>query len=259
MLFGAFPIADPWIALTAIALATSRIRIGPMVTPVPRRRPVKLARETVTLDHLSNGRLILGVGIGAGPWEYDYLGEEGDPKVRGGMLDEGLEVLTHIWSGELFSFDGKHYSIHGTSGWERSTTPGEAQFRPPALQQPRIPVWVAGFWPNKPPFRRGARWDGIYPLKTSEAHEILTPDEVREIVRFTLAARAESGPFDVVLAGETSGDKPTQAAETIAAYRDAGMTWWLEGLDPWRFGWQEQGPWPVEAMRERVRQGPPRI
>jgi hypothetical protein len=134
MMFGAFAIADPWVALTAIALATSRVLIGPMVTPVPRRRPVELARETVTLDHLSNGRLILGVGTGAGPWEYDYLGEEGDPKARGEMLDEGLEVLTRIWSGEPFSFDGKHYSIHGTAGWEPSDTPSEARFQPPALQ-----------------------------------------------------------------------------------------------------------------------------
>src|SRR5919198_263624 len=91
---------DPWIALATIALSTQRIRIGPMVTPLPRRRPVKLARETVSLDHLSDGRLILGVGIGAGPWEWDYLGEESDMRIRGAMLDEGLELITRLWSGE---------------------------------------------------------------------------------------------------------------------------------------------------------------
>jgi alkanesulfonate monooxygenase SsuD/methylene tetrahydromethanopterin reductase-like flavin-dependent oxidoreductase (luciferase family) len=258
MVFGGFPIADPWIALSAIALATSRIRIGPMVTPMPRRRPVKLARETITLDHLSNGRLILGVGIGAGPCEYEYLGEEGDPKVRGEMLDEGLEVLTRIWSGEPFSFDGKHYSIHGTSGWEQSATPGEARFQPPSLQQPRIPVWVAGTWPNKPPFRRAARWDGVYPIKASKTFELLTPAEVREISAYTRDHRGSAVPFDIVIPGQTEGDSAAADVERVAPYAEAGATWWLEDLQPWRFGWQEQGPWPVEEMRERVRCGPPR-
>src|SRR3981081_3223344 len=103
------PTVDPWIALTAIALATERIRIGPLVTPLPRRRPVKLARETVSLDHLSNGRLVLGVGIGAGPWEWDYLGEETDLVTRGAMLDEGLDLLTRLWTGEPVLHDGRFY------------------------------------------------------------------------------------------------------------------------------------------------------
>jgi hypothetical protein len=259
MMFGGFPIADPWVALTAIALATSRIRLGPMVTPLPRRRPVKLGRETVTLDHLSNGRLILGVGIGMGPWEYDYLGEEGDPRVRGEMLDEGLEALTGIWSGQPFSFDGRHYSIHGTSGREQSETPGDAQFSPPALQQPRIPIWVSGFWPNKPPFRRAARWDGIFPIKRSQTFEMLTSEELRVLVAYTLAHRTSAAPFDVVVCGQTTSDGVVWPTGTVADYVAAGATWWLEDITPWRFDWQEKGPWPVEAMRERVRQGPPRL
>jgi hypothetical protein len=258
MMMGALPIADPWVALTAIALATERVRLGPMVTPLPRRRPTKLARETTTLDRLSGGRLILGVGIGSGPWEYEYLGEQGDPKVRGEMLDEGLAVLTGLWSGQPFSFDGKHYSIHGTPGTERSEQPGEARFFPPSLQQPRIPVWVSGMWPNKPPFRRAARWDGVYPIKRGEMFEMIAPEELRACLAFTLVHRTNADPLEVVISGQSEADGAVWPRGAVADYAAAGATWWLEDITPWRFGW-ESGPWPVEAMRERVRQGPPRV
>src|SRR5919202_2507053 len=150
------PTVDPWVALTAIALATRRIRIGPMVTPVPRRRPIKLARETVSLDHLSDGRLILGVGIGGGPWEWDYFGEESDLRTRGAMLDEALELLTRIWTGQPVLHEGRFYRVRGDFG------PGRPEVNPTPLlprprQSPRIPIWVAGTWPKKPPFRRAAR------------------------------------------------------------------------------------------------------
>jgi len=146
------PHTDPWVALTAAAMQTTSIILGTTVTPLPRRRPHKLARETVTLDRLSSGRLILSVGIGLGKREWDHLGEETDLRSRGRMLDEGLEILAGLWSGEPFQFDGDHYHIE------------QAQFLPPPFQQPRIPVWVGGEWPNKRPFRRMARWDGMFPL-----------------------------------------------------------------------------------------------
>jgi alkanesulfonate monooxygenase SsuD/methylene tetrahydromethanopterin reductase-like flavin-dependent oxidoreductase (luciferase family) len=123
------PVADPWIALAAIAMATSRILIGPIVTPLYRRHPWKLARETVTLDHLSGGRVVLGVGLGD-----DVFGEirtfDGpmDPRTRAAMLDEGLAVLLGLWSAEKFSFEGAHYTIR------------DAQFLPAPLQKPRIPI-----------------------------------------------------------------------------------------------------------------------
>src|SRR5512134_3855134 len=104
-------LVDPWVALTAIALNTQRIRIGTTVTPLPRRRPWKLARETVSLDHLSGGRLTLSVGIGVGQAEWEHLGEQSDPKKRGAMLDEALSVLTGLWSGEPFSYTGQYYQI----------------------------------------------------------------------------------------------------------------------------------------------------
>lgn len=143
------PIVDPWVGLAAAALQTERIRIGTTVTPLPRRRPWKLARETVSLDHLSGGRLTLGVGIGLGQAEWNDLGEQTDLKQRGAMLDEGLQVLTGLWSGEPFSFSGQYYQVK------------EAHFLPKPVQQPRIPIWVGGFWPNKAPFRRAA-WAGSW-------------------------------------------------------------------------------------------------
>src|SRR5947209_17503121 len=109
VLFGDMPAVDPWVALSAIALATERIRLGPLVTPLPRRRPVKLARETVSLDHLSGGRLILGAGNGVLSWELDDLDEEADLRTRAAMLDEALAVLTGLWSGRPFSHQGAHY------------------------------------------------------------------------------------------------------------------------------------------------------
>jgi alkanesulfonate monooxygenase SsuD/methylene tetrahydromethanopterin reductase-like flavin-dependent oxidoreductase (luciferase family) len=241
---GPAPLVDPWIALTAAALATSQIRLGPMVTPLPRRRPVTLARQTVTFDHLSGGRLILGVGIGAEPFEWDYLGEEPDPKIRGAMLDEALAVLTGLWTGQPFAYEGRHYRIGGAppnADWR-------ALFAPPPVQQPRIPVWVAGVWPRKPPFRRAARWDGVFPIR---ANEWMTPDDVREMLAYMTPFRTGDAPFDVVVAGETPGDDPAAGVATVAAFAAAGATWWIEDLSFWRFPTSEES----EA---RIRQGPPR-
>src|SRR5215207_190903 len=180
---GSVPVVDPWVALTAVALSTSRLRLGPMVTPLPRRRPVKLARETVSLDHLSGGRLVLGVGIGAMPYEWDYLDEEPDMRVRGAMLDEGLEVLTGLWTGEPFGHRGKYYRVSGEQDWR-------AIFYPPPLQEPRIPVWVAGTWPIKVPFRRAARWDGVCPIKVEGGRvHSMTPQDVLDMVRYVTEYR----------------------------------------------------------------------
>jgi alkanesulfonate monooxygenase SsuD/methylene tetrahydromethanopterin reductase-like flavin-dependent oxidoreductase (luciferase family) len=248
------PVADPWIGLAAVALATERIKLGPIVTPVPRRRPVKLARECVTLDHLSNGRLIFGVGSGAGPWEYEYLGDEPSLKVRAAMLDEALELLTQLWTGEPLVHHGRYYTFRGDFG------PGRPEEAPMALVptpvQARIPIWVAGSWPVKAPFRRAARWDGVAPLKQrGDFGESLTPDDTRAIVEFIQRHRTHAGPFDVLCGGHT---RDAADLELPLAHRQAGATWWIEDVSPWPFGWQWQGPWPVEAMRERIRSGPPK-
>ena len=147
------PTVDPWVCLAAIATQTQRIRLGPLVTPIPRRRRWKLARETVSLDHLSGGRLILGVGLGFPPdAEFASFGEDPDARTRAQKLDEGLDVLTGLWSGKPFAYAGQQVRVQQT------------RFRPPSLQQPRIPIWVAGSWGKATaPFRRAARWDGVCP------------------------------------------------------------------------------------------------
>lgn len=254
--FGLFPTVDPWVALAAIAMSTDRVRIGPLVTPLPRRRPLKLAREAVSLDHLSGGRLTLGVGIGDFPWEWEHLGEEADLRARGAMLDEGLELLTQIWSGRPVAHQGAHYTVHVRD------LPGHdqpAHFEPPPVQSPRIPIWVAGIWPNKRPFRRAARWDGVVPLKQGfNLGETMTPDDLREIASYVREHRTQTGSFDVVMGGHTEGTDRRRDAEAVAPYQEAGATWWLESVSPFDFGWNWQGPWPAEAMERRIRAGPPR-
>jgi alkanesulfonate monooxygenase SsuD/methylene tetrahydromethanopterin reductase-like flavin-dependent oxidoreductase (luciferase family) len=251
LLFGPVPVVDVWVALTAIALSTRRIRIGPMVTPVPRRRPTTLARQVVSVDHLSAGRLILGVGIGAGPWEWEYLGEERDLRARAAMLDEGLEVLVGLISGQPVHHQGDHYTVDGELPGGRRA----AQFLPASVQTPRVPIWVGGTWPKERPFRRAARWDGAFPMKVEG--EMLTPDEIRSLGAYIARFRTTSEAFQLVTAGITPGDDPARGAQLVSTYADAGLTWWLEDIHPWRFGWQWDGRWPVEEMEARIRQGPP--
>jgi alkanesulfonate monooxygenase SsuD/methylene tetrahydromethanopterin reductase-like flavin-dependent oxidoreductase (luciferase family) len=231
-------------------MATTRIRFGPLVTPLPRRRPWKLARETVSVDHLSDGRLVLGVGLGGGPADNAAFDEPSNPRELAARLDEGLEVLAGLWSGEKFHYEGIYYHVK------------EAQFLPRPLQVPRIPVWVAAYWPSRSkqngPLRRAARWDGIFPISRDD-EKFLTPTQIREIIGRVFACRAVDGPFDVVHTGFTEGDDPARAVEQAASYADAGVTWWLENVNPFRFGWRMQGPWPFAAMRERILQGPPGI
>jgi alkanesulfonate monooxygenase SsuD/methylene tetrahydromethanopterin reductase-like flavin-dependent oxidoreductase (luciferase family) len=230
------PVADPWIALAAIACATSRIRLGPLVTPLFRRNPWKLARETVTLDHLSGGRLTLGVGLGGDIFgEISSFAGQLDDRVRAAMLEEGLSILTGLWSGEKFQFDGKHYRL------------SETQFLPAPIQQPRIPIWVAGTWPRKPPFRRAARFDGVVPI-TGDIEHSLTPAEIGEIKKFVAPLRASAAPFDIVVAGETSDPKTGHAI--VAEYANAGATWWLESTLPWKQT--------LSDFRNRIIAGPPR-
>lgn len=230
------PFADPWIALTAMALATSRIKLGPLVTPLPRRRPWKVARESVTLDRLSNGRLILGVGIGTDRVrEFSCFGEDGADRPHGEMLDEGLEVLTRLWSGEPFSFQGQHYQLT------------DACFLPTPLQQPRIPIWLAAAWPNKKPFRRAARWDGVSPIMWDRQ---LTAQDYREIVAYLRTQRTGDAPFDIIAAGNTSGTDKEQDRAMLAPFAEAGVTWWQEGFVA------SHSP---ELVRARIRLGPPRI
>ncbi len=241
-------IADPWVALAAVAMNTRSIRLGTMVTALARRRPWKLARETVSIDHLSGGRLILGVGLGFPPeWEFGAFGEETDAKVRAQKLDEGLEILTGLWSGEPFSFSGQHYHVQ------------EMVFLPRPVQSPRIPIWVGGYWPAKGPMRRAARWDGSC---AGGLDGPLTPEDWRKVLRYIREHRTREGPFEAVHGGVTRGDDRAKAEDVVAPYAEAGVTWWIEDVSPYGLGmgWAER--WTVEVverMRQRIRQGPPRI
>ncbi|MBN1991996.1 MAG: LLM class flavin-dependent oxidoreductase [Anaerolineae bacterium] len=235
---------DPWVALAAIALQTECVRLGAMITPLPRRRPWKVARETVSVDHLSRGRLTLGVH----EEEFAYLGEETNPKIRGAMLDEALEVLLKLWTGETITNRGPYYPIK------------EARFLPRPGQSPRIPVWVGGVWPNKAPLRRAARWDGMFTLFNKEGDVEVEIENIKQAVAYVQAHRQNNQPFDVIYAGRpTPGDDPAQAAEIVSRYAKAGVTWWLENITPFSFGQTMEETWPLEAMHQRIRQGPPTI
>ena len=240
-------VADPWVALSAAAMVTSRIRLGALITPLPRRRPWKVARESATLDQLSNGRLILGVGIGSSGGtdvEWGNFGEVMDLRQRAQMLDEGLAIINGLWSGQPFSFSGSHYTIK------------ESQFLPPTYQSPRIPIWVAGNWPNKAPFRRMARWDGMIPQTNPEIDDDI--DQLKAAIQFTLAQRDAREPFDVVYSVKPTGlNSPDDRKEQAAAFEDAGVTWLLEQLYPQHFGGSMQASWPLDAMLDYLSQGPP--
>ena len=201
-------VADPWITLAAIATATEHMRIGPMVVAVPRRRPAKLAREAVTLDRLSGGRLTLGVGIGSDRYgsELTRTGEQPDARVRAAMLDEAMDVLAAAWSGEPVRHRGEHYAIDGIRFLPR-----------PA--QPRLPVWVAGTPGRLRPLRRAARYDGFIPIALDH------PDQLAETVATLTGLRgATDAPYDIV-AGIPLGADPEP-------YVKAGATWWMPDFLP---------------------------
>jgi alkanesulfonate monooxygenase SsuD/methylene tetrahydromethanopterin reductase-like flavin-dependent oxidoreductase (luciferase family) len=234
------PVADPWTVLAAIAPLTSSIRLGVCMTVLARRRPQKVARETATLDVISGGRLIFGASIGSlGEEEFAAFGEDPDARVRAEKLDEALDIVTGLWTGEPFSYQGRHYRVR------------ETVFRPTPLQRPRIPVWVAGRWPNRRPFQRAARWDGVFATHRDVGFtDLIPPEELRGIVRYTHGERgAREGEFDVTMEGTTPED-PWRGREVVEPYGDVGLTWWVE-----RLGWFRGS---VAEMRSRARAGPPR-
>lgn len=239
---GAGDMYDPWVVLAAMAMRTERVRIGAVITPVSRRRPWKLARETVTLDHLSRGRLVLPVGLGTlDDGGFGKVGEQTDRKARAELLDEGLAILTGLWSGKPFSFSGQHYQVD------------EMTFLPPPVQSPRIPIWVVGAWPREKSMERVLRYDGILPnkLNGSGEQDEVTPADIRAIRDYVMERRGDSAPFDIVCEGQTPGENRAQAADKVRPYAEAGATWWMEAM------WSS--PNEPEDIRARIQQGPPRV
>ena len=210
---------DPWMLLTAAALATTRIKLGPLVTPVPRRRPQQVARQVSTLDNLSAGRVIFGAGLG-GPIEDEYgsFGDPTDPRLLAEQLDEGLDLLDRYWSGDAVTHEGRHYQVR------------DVILLPTPVQRPRPPIWIGGFWPARRPMRRAARWDGAVPLFESATHGHVPPlDEVRDLVAYVGSHRdGDSGrPFELVLGGPSPTD-PGAARDLLGPLIEAGATWWDE-------------------------------
>jgi alkanesulfonate monooxygenase SsuD/methylene tetrahydromethanopterin reductase-like flavin-dependent oxidoreductase (luciferase family) len=218
---------DPGIALGAIAASTSRLVLGPLVTPLPRRRPWKVAREATTLDRLAHGRTVLGVGIGVDTYrEFTAFGEPAtDDRLRAARLDEALDLVTALWTGERITYEGEH---HRASDVVQTPTP---------VQRPRVPIWCAATWPARRPLRRAARWDGVVPIGT------LTPENVADLVAFVAEHRESSEPFAVALPSDET------ASRDLAAYADAGVTWWLAAIRPFDA---------LDASRALVDSGPPR-
>jgi probable F420-dependent oxidoreductase len=218
------PAADPWTVLAAIATSTERVRLGTAVTPVARRRPHVLAHQVATLDNLSGGRVTFGAGLGGSTAEFGKFGEPTDAKVRAAMLDEGLELLRQLWSGEEVTHRGEHYTVDGVT-------------LAPTPLQARVPVWIGG---NRPAsLRRAARWDGWLADSADPTGMTLGPDDVAR----SIATIGRSDQYDVAVLGERDRMDPV-------AYAQAGATWWLENLH------DKRGP--LDEVLALVQQGPPR-
>lgn len=216
-----------------MAMRTERVRLGLIISAPSRRRPWKLARETMTLDVLSGGRLVVPVGLGAlDDAGFGNVGEPTDARTRAELLDETLAILVGLWSGEPFTFEGKHYRF------------GPMTFRPTPVQQPRIPVWVVGAWRHERSMRRVVRWDGIV-TQTGDV------DEIRAIADYVARERPpelRGRPFEIVVQGSTRADDPTDARATVQPYVDAGATWWIDA------DWEHAT---AASVRARIAAGPP--
>jgi alkanesulfonate monooxygenase SsuD/methylene tetrahydromethanopterin reductase-like flavin-dependent oxidoreductase (luciferase family) len=236
---------DAWVSLAAAATTTQRIRLGTMLSPISRMRPWKLAGEATSLDHLSGGRLILSVGLGAVDTGFEAFGEVTDRRTRAELLDEGLDIVTGLWLGQPFTYEGKHYHVT-----ESSFLPP-----PPPLQLPRIPIWVVGAWGRERSMRRALRYDGLLPNVLGEdgMPREISPQDVREMAAYVQERRAETTPFDIVIEGETPGEEPQRVGDEVGPLAEAGMTWWLEAR------WSVSSPTVLDDFRRRVSQGPPRV
>ena len=221
------PIIDPWLVLAVVAARTSRIRLGTMITPVPRRRPWQLARQTASLDRLSGGRLILGVGIGSPAYgDFGIFHEPSGDRARADMLDEGLAVLDGLWSGERFSYAGQHFTVD------------PVRFTPVPVQRPRVPVWVGGVLPATRPIARAARWDGVVPIRFAR-RSLIRPSvaDIADVRERVTAARGSADGYDVVVWAEVAA-RPADVPTLAAPYQAAGATWWIETAKPEPDWWE---------------------
>jgi hypothetical protein len=235
---------DPLIRLTAAAMTTRRIKLGTMVLPAPLRFPWALASQSLALDILSEGRLILGLGTGATymGW-HAFPGVVTDTRARAEMLDETIDILTQMFQCKQFDYHGKHFQV--------ALSALDPQYYPPAsLQQPRVPIWVPGVWRKKKSMQRVLKCDGIFPTKMDAEGKFVefTPADLSEMKAYISANRAQDTPFDMVVEGRTGDMERSQAQEKISEWTGSGMTWWIEST------WMDN----EEQLAARIRQGPPR-
>jgi hypothetical protein len=231
---------DASVMMAAIAMRTERIRIGTLLTPISRHRPWKLAGELAALDNLSDGRVILSVGVGAIDTGFANFGEVTDLKTRAELMDEGLEILMGLWRGQPFNFQGKHYHIKETTFLPP----------PPPVQKPRIPIWVVGAWPHEKSMNRVIRYDGLLPaLKKDGQHVEIQPDDIRAMKAYVEQHRTQTTPFDIIMEGRTANAQRAEQEAKIRPFIEAGATWWIENM------WTE--PNELSDVRARIRQGPP--
>lgn len=230
---------DPWMTMAAIVTQTETLTMGSWVTPIPRRQPWQLARNLATLDHLSNGRVRLGTGLGIMSTNYTPFGRSDDPVVLARRYDEALEIIDGLWRGESFSYDGEHFTID------------EAILLPTPVQEPRIPIVAGGIWPNKQPIKRGARWDGIAPAWKGDGilpGDLGVPPE--ETVRAILAYYHEQTdePGEIML----PMNPPDSSPKYLDICRELGVTWvFARGLRDSKY---RSNP---ELAMDWIREGPP--
>lgn len=229
---------DAWSLLAAIAARTSRVRLGTLLTPLPWRRPWKVASQVVTLDQLSSGRVILTIGLGAITTDLPNTGEVIDLRERAAMLDEGIDLMRELWAGRQ-KFDGRHYSYSCERG-------DLVQVGRPV--QERIPIWVVGAWPRPKSMRRVLRCDGIVPQYESEDDG---PGQLAEVRRWLSDHGARD--VDVISEGETPAADPEVARAIVEPWAAAGATWWLET----RWEMPHNSAERMSEIRERIEAGPP--
>jgi probable F420-dependent oxidoreductase len=229
---------DPWILLGAIAACTKKIRLGTLVTPLARRRPHIVAKETATLDHLSKGRVVLGVGLGGVDREFSAFGEESDSKKRAEKLDEAIELIRKIWSGEVVEHDGKHYTLDRVA------------LLPKPIQEPQIPIWVGGH--SKPALRRASKYDGWADGGPAPSVGLpgMTSQELKASITYIMENRKEKNPIDIIYTAELPEDSQ-QLRDMIRKLQQIGVTWVLESIHGMRYSHKK--------ALERVKRGPPEI
>jgi alkanesulfonate monooxygenase SsuD/methylene tetrahydromethanopterin reductase-like flavin-dependent oxidoreductase (luciferase family) len=239
---------DAWVALTAAAMTTERIRLGTMLTPLPRRLPWDVASQVATLDNLSGGRVILAIGLGAPDDRWWIFEDDPGRRERAERMDEALTLMEGLWSGEPFAYDGVHYHARAA----------DRMIPPPPVQRPRPPIWVVGAWPRPKSMRRAARLDGWLPahMPKGEGDREMTPDVLREGIDWLRERRAAQGlsmdGYDVVAEGTTPPD-PDAAGAIVRPWLEAGANWWIDA------DWEDMDPERVRAAAlTRLRAGPPR-